>query len=230
MLGDKLAKLEKKRIQRLSHGQLDIRLQPLYRHALPSARTLLSELKFTALDFETTGLNFASDSVLSFGGVEINGLQIDFASCFHHFIQQPNTINPDSVVINAITPEHLSAGLTPDAALHLLIERCAGRIIICHGAVIERTFLLKMLGLTPDFALPLIFLDTLKIERSLLRRRRGVEDLRLAAIRESRGLPAYVGHNALADSVATAEVFLAQIKDVFGKTAPCLGPLFARSQ
>lgn len=225
----KLEKLEAARQKLIAQGRIPVGAEPLYAAPLPNQNTPLDDLKFTALDFETTGLNFAEDCVLSFGGVDLQQGQIDFASGFHHFVNNAEQVKKGSAIINQITPEQLTSGLSPAEAVRFLCRRLAGRIIICHAAVIERTFLLKLLGLGPEFALPLIFLDTLKIERSLMHRGLRTDELRLDVIRQKRGLPAYVCHNALADSVAAAEVFLAQVKDVFGKGPGRLGPLYERS-
>ncbi len=224
-----LSRLEKKRQQALNLGKVPPAAAAFYENPVPLATAKLSDLSFTALDFETSGLDLNQDSILSFGGVNLSGDQIDFSSGFHHYLKVGDKIKKDSAVINQITPEQLSSGLDSDEARALLIQKLAGRIVICHGAMIERSFLLKMLGLKPNFTLPLIFLDTLKIERSLMHRQFKVDDLRLCTIRARRNLPPYVCHNALADSVACAEVFLAQVKDVFGKTRPTLGQLYKRS-
>ena len=230
MLFDKLKHLEKLRRKALKDPQLEPSLAPFFAAPLPSHDSPLRNLDFVALDFETTGLDFAHDKVLSIGGVKMHGLQIDFGSCFHHFLVEPECcINPQAALINQITPEALAQGMSLNEARDFLIDTLHGHIIICHAAVIEHSFLFNMLGLKSSFPLPLIFLDTMKIERSLIHRPQGKEDLRLATIRQKRQLPPYVAHNALADAVATAEVFLAQVKDVFGKDEPKLGPLFSRS-
>jgi DNA polymerase-3 subunit epsilon len=66
------------------------------------------------------------------------------------------------------------------------------------------------------------------IERAL-NRTSNHEDVRLFAIRERRGLPAYDAHNALVDSLSTAEVLLVQIKDIFKDKDATVMPLFKRS-
>ena len=68
----------------------------------------------------------------------------------------------------------------------------------------------------------------MSIERNL-RRSEPNPDVRLVSIREKRGFPAYEAHNALVDSLATAEVFLAQLKDLFGNKRATVGPVAERS-
>lgn len=227
-LFDKIQALERARLKALKHGTVPKGAELIYQHALPGADTPLRELEFASIDFETTGLDFAQDYILSMGGVLMRGAQIDFASGFHCYLKAGDKVKNSSAVINQITPEELYAGISPQQALTELLDKLAGRIVICHAAVIERSFILKLLGLKPNFKLPLIFLDTLLLEKSLLSHSGRTEDLRLTAIRERRGFPPYVCHNAFADSVAAAEVFIAQVKEIFGSKTPTLGPLYQR--
>lgn len=79
-------------------------------------------------------------------------------------------------------------------------------ILVAHGAAIERQFLQQWVstcfGLQAE--LPLLWLDTLALERSLVGNLHSARrDYRLSEIRRSYGLPAYLAHNALADAVAT---------------------------
>ncbi len=105
-------------------------------------------------------------------------------------------------------------------------------ILVAHGAAIERQFLQQWVstcfGLQAE--LPLLWLDTLALERSLAGNRHSARrDYRLSEIRRSYGLPAYLAHNALADAVATGELLLVQMKHIFAGRRPQLGELYRRS-
>lgn len=105
-------------------------------------------------------------------------------------------------------------------------------ILVAHGAAIERQFLHQWVstcfGLQAE--LPLLWLDTLALERSQVSNRHSARrDYRLSEIRRSYGLPAYLAHNALADAVATGELLLVQMKHIFAGRRPQLGELYRRS-
>ncbi|MFL1913970.1 3'-5' exonuclease [Plesiomonas shigelloides] len=105
-------------------------------------------------------------------------------------------------------------------------------ILVAHGAAIERQFLQQWVstcfGLQAE--LPLLWLDTLALERSLVGNRHSARrDYRLSEVRRSYGLPAYLAHNALADAVATGELLLVQMKHIFAGRRPELGELYRRS-
>ena len=80
-------------------------------------------------------------------------------------------------------------------------------------------------------ALPLIWIDTLRIEKRLQRASNASDesDVTLAATRERYKLPAYNGHNALADAVATAELLLAQQTRIAPQEKATIGTLYRLS-
>ncbi len=203
-------------------------LKAFYERELPNANSYIDECRFTSIDFETTGINPDRDYVLSVGGICLKKGVIDFTTSFHYYVNNSKFIKKDSAVINQITPEQLEQGKEPVTAMLELLDRIAGGLVLMHCMFIETNFIKSTLGLRRKDPLPFISLDTMAIERKL-HLDATVEDVRLSAIRERRGFPAYEAHNALVDSLATAEVFLAQEKDVFKSRRPYLLPLYKRS-
>ncbi len=225
-----LEKQEKNRLKALDNPRLPAKFRSLYQLPLPADSTPLDDCSIVSIDFETTGLDFQNDTVLSIGGLNITQGRIEFDSAFHRLLKPTKAIKGSTAVINMITPEQLINGDDPEEAMNWLFQRIAGCVVITHCRAIEYNFMSKILGLD-EFGLPLVFLDTLAIEQHLMRSARGTrQDFTLAGIRNRRGFPPYEAHNALADSLATAELFLAQVKDVFGKARPTLGPLVRRSE
>ncbi|MGL5771000.1 MAG: exonuclease domain-containing protein [Plesiomonas shigelloides] len=120
----------------------------------------------------------------------------------------------------------------PHGAMHTAPAHVGFPILVAHGAAIERQFLQQWVstcfGLQAE--LPLLWLDTLALERSLVGNRHSARrDYRLSEVRRSYGLPAYLAHNALADAVATGELLLVQMKHIFAGRRPQLGELYRRS-
>lgn len=227
-LFDPLVRIDRGRQKALGDPALPAELHDFYARPLPKAQTNLNTLKIVSIDFETTGLDFAKDTVLSIGGVSIVNGNIAFETAFHTLLKSDAPINGATAVINQITPEQLQQGADPHEAMLQLMDRLSGGVVLTHCAVIESSFLRASLQIPAKFPLPMYFLDTLQLERTLLHSATN-EDVRLSQIRQRRGFPAYEAHNALADSLATAEVFLAQLKDLFGHDKPLLGPVYRRS-
>ena len=203
-------------------------LKAFYQREPPNANSFIDECHFTSIDFETTGIDPNKDYVLSIGGICLRKGAIDFTTSFHYYVNNSKFIKKDSAVINHITPEQLEQGKEPVTAMIELLDKISGGLVLMHCMYIETNFIKSTLGLRKKDPLPFISLDTMAIERQL-HHDASVEDVRLSAIRERRGFPAYESHNALVDSLATAEVFLAQEKDVFKNKRPYLLPLYKRS-
>ncbi len=210
-------------------GKCPDELLKYYQKTLPGSDTPIKDCTIVSIDFETTGVESRTDYVLSMGGLEIINNSIEFSTSFHFFVNNSKYIKKDSAIINHITPEQLIDGKDPHVAMLDLLDIIAGKIILVHCQYIEVNFIKKELKLGEHSPLPFLTLDTMAIERSL-NHKRMPEDVSLSGIRERRGFPPYEAHNALMDSVATAEVFLAQLKDLFGNSTPVLSTVYSRSR
>ncbi|MDN3612957.1 exonuclease domain-containing protein [Vibrio gallaecicus] len=219
-----LERIKRKRKQYLNTVKLPEVLFNVLEQPLPQMFDLAKDAEYIILDLETTGLSSEDDLILSMGWVEISKGRIDLASAKHLYLNNDSQINPETAVINHITPQMLQEGLSIHDAMQAFFESAKGKIIVAHACVVEENFinqyLLRCYGLR---SLPLLWLDTLCIEKKMEQAISNHEevDLTLAATRERYRLPEYNNHNALADAVSTAELFLAQQKRVAqGKEVP----------
>ena len=223
-----LTQLERARQAQLSNPALPEIIRELLSVPYPEPEAKLDELDFLVFDLETTGMNPEEDRILSIGYLNIHDFCVDIQTANHTYVKSNTEIKPESAVINHIMPKMLMTGLLLDNAMENLFKAMKGKILIAHGTVIEKNFLDHYLnqrfGLEP---LPLLWLDTLSMEKSLIRNKssNNTRDYRLAAVRKRHNLPPYLAHNALADSIATGELFLVLVKIIFGKTTPTIGRL-----
>ncbi|WP_105901215.1 exonuclease domain-containing protein [Vibrio gangliei] len=216
-----LVKLEKQRQAIVIPETASPELTLLLETPLPEPETLLKDLEFLVLDFETTGLDFEKDSLLSIGNIQMKQNQIDMGTAAHCYVDDDQTIKAESAVINHIVPQMLIEGDRLDEAMNRLFSKMMGKVVMAHGAIIERKFIdsyiKKKYGLD---GLPLIWLDTLKIEKHLTFHQKATAlELQLNDVRKRYGLPDYNAHNALVDAISTAELYLAQKSKIFGKNA-----------
>ncbi len=199
----------------------------------PELSTPVSELDYIVLDFETTGLNSKKDVILSLGWVDINKGKVDLNTAKHLYLNDDSLIKPKTAVINHITPQILQKeGVSIDYAMATFMKAALGKVIIAHCCGVEKNFFnhyMKTRYNLTDF--PLFWLDTLCIERKIeqaVNKGQNI-DLTLASTRERYGLPEYNAHNALADAVATAELFLAQQKRLASGKELYFGTVFRMS-
>jgi DNA polymerase III subunit epsilon len=227
-----LEKTKQKRKQYLANVRLPKVLFNIVEQPCPEISDLAKDLDFIVLDLETTGLDSQKDLILSMGWVNISNGRIDLASSQHLYLNNDSQITPETAVINHITPQMLSEGVAIHDAMMTFFEAAKEKIIVAHACVVEENFinqyLLKSYGLRQ---LPLLWLDTLCIEKKMANAISNYEeiDLTLAATRKRYGLPEYNSHNALADAVSTAELLLAQQKRVRPNSDVTLGDLYRMS-
>lgn len=215
-------RFERARERYLRRPALPEALRTLLAAPLPSDSTPLCGLSLLSLDVETSGLDPKRDQLLSIGSVVLAQGQIRLDGASHLFVQS-DALDRRSAVIHHILPEMLQNGVSLDDAMMQLFSQLTGRVALAHGSTVERRFidhyLADRFGLPP---LPQLWLDTLHIEKRYARLQ-GFEqpDLRLAAVRDAQGLPAYPAHIALTDAVACAELLLVQAH----RCGPDLQPL-----
>jgi DNA polymerase-3 subunit epsilon len=223
-----LAKLANQRSKALAKTTLPKDLALLLGAELPKENTLIKDLEFLAFDIETTGLDPNSDQILSIGFVTMKNLRINMQGAEHYFVNSGTQVKAETAVINQIVPEMLEQGISLDVAMDKLFQAMQNKVLLVHGRCVEQQFIEAYLEQRyQDSSFPLLWIDTLSIEKSLLANvnRQKTGDYRLASVRKRYGLPDYPGHNALVDAVATAELLLAQSKRVYAQTPQVISAL-----
>ena len=169
------------------------------------------EVRFLALDFETTGLDPKRDAVVSFGFLPVEGARIQLSGANCGLVKTPRGVDK-SATIHGLFDDALAEGLELSAALDTILTALTGRVLLAHHAPIELGFLNA--ACRRHYGLPFLahVVDTLALARRRLERRAQpltAEALRLSTLRERHHLPRYKSHDALSDALATAELFLA---------------------
>jgi len=173
----------------------------------------MADADIVALDFETTGLDPLKDKILSIGLVNISDSQIDLGSSYHQHIRNKSLGAKETIVIHQITEQQQISGLPLKEALPIILEKLAGKILLAHYAKFDMTLLKRAVKQCYGVDLPILAMDTMILGQQhfdKIQRPYQPKDLRLNALREFHGLPEHLGHNALNDAVATAELYLAQ--------------------
>lgn len=182
---------------------------PRWPHERVKGSTQIARVGFLAVDLETSGLDPKRDQILSIGAVAVDALAVRLDSAWHALVQAGALSADIGAQYHGLGHDDLERGVPLAAVLADFESRAAGRVLIAHGAGIERAFLsAAFAGLDRPGYRPQI-VDTLLLEQ---RRRAGLGtgQYRLAAARARYNLPRYPAHHALSDALACAELFLAQ--------------------
>jgi len=179
-----------------------------------------------AADLELTGLDAATNHIISIGWTLIDGGKIQVGSSKHLIINAGQSVG-SSAAIHELMDNEIAEGLEIDEGLEQLFEAAAGRTWVFHHAGLDVAFLQKACSDWAGVVPPFVVLDTMQIELSLRKRRElpvQQGDLQLSRLRKDYNLPRYTAHDALIDAFATAELLLAIAARLGGKTPLKLGP------
>lgn len=203
-------------------------LRELLAEPMPGMDTPVAELRLLAIDLETTGLDPRRDSIVSIGLVPVDGASIELGGAGHVVVRTDSDVG-QSPVFHGITDDDVAAGLPLAGALDEVLRALTGRVLLAHHAGIEAGFLGAACRSVHGAPLPLRVVDTMALQRRLLWS--GWQEdppdgsLRLWAARERFGLPRYRAHHALADAMACAELYLAQVAELEQRGPLTLGDL-----
>lgn len=197
-------------------------LKQFYQQGMIAADTPLSDVEFVALDFETTGLNTRSDSIVSIGVVPFTLQRIHLPEAKHWLVNPHQEIPDETVIVHGITESRLAGKPDLLTILPKLLAIMAGKVVVAHHIPIERNFLNQAIKERVEEECLFPMIDTMAIENQLCRK--GWRDfwlrltgrprvsIRLANSRIRYGLPVYRAHHAETDALATAELFQAQVR------------------
>ncbi|WP_022666899.1 3'-5' exonuclease [Desulfospira joergensenii] len=196
-----------------------------------SGATPLHRISFLALDLETTGLDPEKDRIVSIGFIPFDIKRI-YCSGARNFLVNPGQPLPEkTVTIHGITHSDLNEKPGFDQVLPFLLKAMEGRLVVVHYHFIERNFLAAATRECFSTAFEFPMIDTMIIEKQRLLpgkpalflnrfRKKPRVSFRLDASRSRYGLPRYHPHHALTDALAAAELFQAQVGNLFSPETP----------
>jgi DNA polymerase-3 subunit epsilon len=184
----------------------------IYRSQLPLLNLAVAEAPLLAIDLEMTGLDADRDHILSIGWAPINRGAIATEGAEHWLIRSDREVGA-SATIHGITDSQREGGTPKQQVMGRFLNACRGRLLVFHHAPLDIAFIDRACRIAFNSGFKPALIDTMACERKTLMRHNDALTtgaLRLGTCRERHGLPAYTGHNALTDALATAELFLAQ--------------------
>lgn len=166
-----------------------------------------------AIDMEMTGLDPLQDQVISIGIVPIVNGVIPLDKAQHLMIAISGSVG-QSATVHGIVDNQLHKALSIEQAMQWFLAQTQGHILVAHHAPLDIQFIQQQLVRCFGQSIPLVFIDTLAIEKKRCLRQQDVlrqGSLRLGASRERYHLPVYSAHNALVDALSCGELLLAQV-------------------
>ncbi len=185
----------------------------------PDPGVAVESLRLLAVDLETTGLDPATDRILSLGFVPVDGTRIVLGGAGCLVVRDDQGVGA-SATVHGLTDDDVATGTPLALALDVLFEALRGRVLLAHHATLEQSFLATACQRLWGVGLPVAAVDTLELQRRITTSSWNPDpatgSLRLWAARARFGLPESTAHEALGDALACAELYLAQVAELGG--------------
>jgi len=171
----------------------------------------LADVRFVALDCETTGLNPRVDRIITIGTVAIEDNEILLGDSFEALLKVSS--NTGAVTVHGITRDESRAGLEEPHALELLLDHLKDGVIVGHHISHDIASLNDGLERHWGFTLLNRSVDTMTLTLHLERAgafegRAAIQDFTLDALCEMFRVVPHGRHTASGDAFLTAEIFL----------------------
>jgi DNA polymerase-3 subunit epsilon len=189
-----------------------VRLSPFGRGGRPSRPPLRSRREawrrvgFASLDFETTGLDYGRDEIVSFGVVPVRSGRVVVGEAVHQLVRPAVPASAASMTIHQILPRDLAGAPPISRAREVLRRALEERYVLAWFAEVEIAFLARTFG-GSERSWAHRTVDVRQIALSLEGRDQATRHT-LSATAARYGVPVSSPHEALDDAMVAAQLFL----------------------
>ena len=169
------------------------------------------ENEAVSLDCETTGLNRRKDEIVAVAAVKIRGARILCSERFEANIRPLVKMNPEAIKVHGLRERDVATGRAMAEILPALLRFVGGRPLIGYYLEFDTAMLNRYLRRWLGIELPNSAIEVSKLyyERKYSDAPPGTQvDLSFAAILSDLALPMLDQHDAYADALMTAMIYL----------------------
>jgi DNA polymerase III subunit epsilon len=201
------------------------------RPAAPHVRrtTPWADARYVALDFETTGLNYDTDHVISYGAVPVERGRVLAGRGQHQLVRPPTQPSPRSQTVHLLRPVDLAAAPSIRAVGPSFRAELDRRLILAWFADVEVAFLGRIFGGSSRWWRRRV-IDVRDLAIAVDEAPAGAKVERgygLSQTAERFGVPVASPHDALDDAFVTAQLFVVLAGKLPGRPRPTVGDLLA---
>jgi len=167
------------------------------------------DIRFVALDTETTGFDYENDRILCIGAVAIKNNKILVSDAIEIYVKQ-DIFNKETVKIHGIRKDGNETKLSEEEAIVKFIDYLDDAVIVAHHTAFDVTMInmaLKRLNVGP---LESKQLDTNYIHKKIAKTDTYKKIFSLDELCEIYNVKMHDRHTALGDALITAYLFLKQ--------------------
>ncbi|WP_421199067.1 3'-5' exonuclease [Aeromonas enteropelogenes] len=166
--------------------------------------------ELVALDFETTSLDPARAEIVAIGAVRLQGNRLLTGEALAIKVLPPASLTAHSVTIHGLRHQDLQQGMPLETALRQLLAFIGPRELVGYHIAYDLRILNQACQKQWGLSLPQRGIEVSRLYHDSLYRRYpdAVIDLHLTAICHHLALPALPAHDALADAITAALIYL----------------------
>lgn len=172
-----------------------------------------ADVRFVALDAETTGFDIAKDRMLSLAIIEVKGGRLQVSTSTSWLIYQPTAPMSSAVSVHGILPSETATGRQEADILRDLIPRLQGAVLVGHHVAFDAAMITASLKRHYGVGLRNPLLDTANLAMIAVDAfaKTGYPGQRAPSLDEvcaQCGIPPVERHTAEGDAFTTAMLFL----------------------
>ena len=167
-------------------------------------------IRFVAIDTETTGFDYENDRILCIGAVAIKNNKILVSDSFEIYIKQ-EVFNKETVKIHGIRKNGNEAKLSEEEAIIKFIEYLDDAVIVAHHTAFDVNMINQALKRLKAGPLESKQLDTNYIHKKIGKTDTYKKIFSLDELCDIYNVKMHDRHTALGDALITAYLFLKQI-------------------
>jgi DNA polymerase-3 subunit epsilon len=183
------------------------RLQDWHRRPEAELGDVFYETRFVVVDVETTGLDLNRDRLIAIGACAVENGRVTLADSFEIVLRQNQSSSKDNILIHGIGGEAQREGLEPADALLRFLDFLGKSPLVAFHVTFDQTMIKRAVKEYLGFEFKHPWLDLAYVMPGLLpeyaRRYRALDDWS-----GHFAINNFARHSALADALATAQLFL----------------------
>jgi DNA polymerase-3 subunit epsilon len=170
----------------------------------------LAEVRWVAIDCETSGLDPKRDRLLSVGAVAVEGGRVRLAEAYGAILAQAQPSSPDNIAVHGIGGEAQRAGRPSAEVLRELAAFLGDGVPVAFHASFDAEVLKRALKAAELRPLPRPWVDLAQVAPALYRdqKQQALEDW-LARFQ----IAPHGRHDAVGDALATAQLLLVLLEE-----------------
>lgn len=177
----------------------------------PSLTDKLDGMRFVVVDVESSGLHLGRDHLIAIGAVAIENGKLNVVDSFEVVLQQTETSSHENILIHGIGGSAQRNGVPPVEAMLSFLEYIGKSPLVAFHVTFDETMIRRAIRQFLGFRFRHDWLDLAYVVPGLFPEL-SKEYRLLDEWQEHFGIQNFSRHNAVADAVSTAQLFLLATK------------------